>query len=420
MNIKRQICVVGAGPAGMTTSLFLSKKGIKSTLVDRAVFPRDKPCADVITGNTIRILDELDIDFIQNLRAEEKSLPIKGVVTFSPGNHMMKLDFLPLEKETNSPSCYAIPRIHLDHELIKKVKQDPLIEVIEGYQVKEMTQGENCTVISSPSGSITAGLAIVCTGSNTNPTHKLTPNRRDDRHRSSGVRAYYTGVKPSEYGAYSELYLSREIMPGGIYVTYFADGMVNANIVVRSDAVKRKKLNLRRILEETLATHPLLKERFANATMVGKPQAASLLLGTKNRKISGDNFLKVGDAAGLIDLLSANGIPQAMLSAKIAAEYAAKCVLTDDFSAKALANYDQEVFDRIKGYLKLSKIMSPILSSELVLSLISKGMDVVAKKYDNSTELQELVNDGDATKRLLSPRFYRKLFFGVKNQEAMA
>ena len=34
----------------------------------------------------------------------------------------------------------------------------------------------------------------------------------------------------------------------------------------------------------------------------------------------------VGDAAGLIDLISANGIPQAMISGKLAALQAIECI----------------------------------------------------------------------------------------------
>ena len=81
MRIDRRICIIGAGPAGVTTSLFLAKKGVKSTLIDKAIFPRHKPCADNITGNTIRVLNELDPNFIDSLQLEKKSLQMHQMST---------------------------------------------------------------------------------------------------------------------------------------------------------------------------------------------------------------------------------------------------------------------------------------------------------------------------------------------------
>lgn len=419
MRIDRQICIIGAGPAGVTTSLFLAKKGIKSTLIDKAVFPRQKACADNITGNTIRVLNELDPDFIKNLCLEKKSLPMKGIVAHAANNHKMKIDFLPLEPDTEDPSCYAIPRIKLDNELMNKAKANPLIEVIEGFNVSDMQRQENGILILNKKRSIFTNLAIICSGSNANFIKNLHKVEKEKEHFAVGVRGYYKNVKPSEHKQYCELYITKNLLPGGLYITQFTDDSVNVNVVVRSDVVQKKKLNLKQILQDTLATHPLLKERFAAAEMIGKLEGSGLFLGTKKRKISGDNFILAGDAAGLIDLLSANGIPQAMLSGQIAAEFAEKCVKANTFSMETLAEYDDRVFDRIKNYLKMSKFVAPFLSSNIALTILLKGMNFIAKKYDKNDQLRDLIYDHEATKKLIKPKFYYRLFFGMKNSEAL-
>src|SRR5438067_1531688 len=48
--------VVGAGPAGSTTAYRLARAGARVCLVDRARFPRDKPCGG---GLTLRAVKEL-------------------------------------------------------------------------------------------------------------------------------------------------------------------------------------------------------------------------------------------------------------------------------------------------------------------------------------------------------------------------
>ena len=50
------VLVVGAGPAGSATTLHLARSGARVLLVDRARFPRDKPCGGGLTGRALRHL----------------------------------------------------------------------------------------------------------------------------------------------------------------------------------------------------------------------------------------------------------------------------------------------------------------------------------------------------------------------------
>ncbi len=50
------VLVVGAGPAGSTAALCLARSGAKVLLVDKALFPRDKPCGGGLTGRALRHL----------------------------------------------------------------------------------------------------------------------------------------------------------------------------------------------------------------------------------------------------------------------------------------------------------------------------------------------------------------------------
>ena len=59
-KIKTPICIIGAGPAGASTSIFLCKMNIEHVIVDAAVFPRDKICGDGIDLNAIRVLNHID------------------------------------------------------------------------------------------------------------------------------------------------------------------------------------------------------------------------------------------------------------------------------------------------------------------------------------------------------------------------
>jgi len=70
-----------------------------------------------------------------------------------------------------------------------------------------------------------------------------------------------------------------------------------------------------------IAEHPLFRERFAGAVELPESRRGWLLpLGSKRRTIHGHGWLLVGDAAALIDPFSGEGIGNAMVSGRLAAE----------------------------------------------------------------------------------------------------
>jgi len=57
--VKVDVLVVGAGPAGSSTAIHLARGGARVLLADKARFPRDKPCGGGLTG---RALKQIPVD----------------------------------------------------------------------------------------------------------------------------------------------------------------------------------------------------------------------------------------------------------------------------------------------------------------------------------------------------------------------
>ena len=53
------VAVIGAGPAGSVTAIHLARAGARVLLIDKACFPRDKPCGG---GLTLRAVRQLPVD----------------------------------------------------------------------------------------------------------------------------------------------------------------------------------------------------------------------------------------------------------------------------------------------------------------------------------------------------------------------
>ena len=51
--------IIGAGPAGASCGITLQKSGASNCVIDKAVFPRHKTCAGLVTNKTLRLINKL-------------------------------------------------------------------------------------------------------------------------------------------------------------------------------------------------------------------------------------------------------------------------------------------------------------------------------------------------------------------------
>ena len=51
------VVIIGAGPAGMGCAVELMKNGVSPCVIDKAVFPRKKTCAGLVTGKTYKLIE---------------------------------------------------------------------------------------------------------------------------------------------------------------------------------------------------------------------------------------------------------------------------------------------------------------------------------------------------------------------------
>ena len=249
-NIDTQICIVGAGPAGVITSLLLAKMGIESILLDKQEFPRHKACADCLPAQVIRILKEIDPSLLHGLVLNAEAIKIDGVYAYSSSCDKIKIPFKSLEKDTDEPSCYSIARIDFDNHLMQLAKQNEHITVIEKFQVTNINIANNQAVITEKSGkTVTANIVVLASGSNSKLNQQLGKFKQYKTHTAVGIRGYFSGVE-MPYPNYCELFLYKKIMPGGGYLTPLPNGLVNMNVVVRMDKLKKSNLDLKEILKE--------------------------------------------------------------------------------------------------------------------------------------------------------------------------
>ena len=59
IKLDTNAIIIGAGPAGAGTSMYLTQAGIDHIIIDKETFPRDKVCGDACSGKTAFVLRKL-------------------------------------------------------------------------------------------------------------------------------------------------------------------------------------------------------------------------------------------------------------------------------------------------------------------------------------------------------------------------
>ncbi len=400
------IIIVGAGPAGSTASLYAEKMGLKSVLVDKSTFPRDKICGDALSGKSIRMLREM------NLLSELSRLEgaqINRITFGSPSNKQFDLYLNKSVKDQNEKKGFVIPRKVFDNFLFEKASSRS--ESRQGFKVTEIIKENN--VISGIIGvnkngkkeSLYAPIILGCDGPYSIIARKLKLYNMDMMNTSVAIRCYYSGVKGLTDQI--ELHFLKEVKPGYLWLFPAGKGIANIGIGLSKADAKKEERTLSQLLD-TVTQSKYFKERFEDAIRLEKPVGWNLPLGTKHRLNHGDGFMLLGDAAGLVDPFTGEGIGNAMVSAKYAVQIAKQSKDNNDYSKTFLSQYDKllwsELGKELRTSTKLQKLARYSFLLNYVINRASRNDEV--KNIISGMLANEIPKD-----ELSNPSFYFKMFF---------
>jgi geranylgeranyl reductase family protein len=287
--------VVGAGPAGSTAAYRLAAAGARVVLLDRQRFPRDKPCGGGLTMRGVRLLP-FDVSPVVEDRVDRVRLRLRFERV---SDHRF-----------DSPIALMTQRRRLDQFLLERAAEAGA-DVRDGVRVRGIAQeGPSEMVIDLDGGRLRAGVVLGADGANGVCAKAL--GLGADR----AFAVAYEGNLPVEGAAAAEhrgrMTLELGTVPGG-YGWIFPKGD-HLNVGVGGWPAEGPRL--RDHLQVLCARHGIQVDDLAHQRGHRLPMRRSWGLTARGRAAV------VGDAAGLVDPLSGDGIFEAILSSKLASEAA--------------------------------------------------------------------------------------------------
>lgn len=348
------LIIVGAGPAGTAAALETLGKNYKVALMDKAVFPRDKICGDALSPDVVQQFSRIRPSLAERFAALESKQEINGLRTIAPNKRQLDIKLNAPEKQRG----YVVSRIDLDALMMEEVKSHPEIQVFEATEIIAITYVGQFLRLETDKGFFTTRLLIGADG-NHSIVAKLLGGRHsiDRRHHCAAMRQYYENVDWPEGRSFIELHFMDEILPGYLWVFPMANNRANVGIGMLSSDVSEKKVNLKKVLEKQLATHPELAPRFANARPLESAKGFGIPIGSRKYSLSGKNYLLAGDAARIVDPLSGEGIGNALRSGRFAGKQALAALEAKRYDADFLKAYDKKLYSMIGDELRMSRFL---------------------------------------------------------------
>lgn len=286
------VLVVGAGPAGSAAAVHLVRGGARVLLAERAQFPRDKPCGGGLTGRALRRIPVDPTPVVERI-----------VDRFS-----LRLGFGSSFTRTHSEPLIAMTQRRRLDAFLAAAAAEAGADLREGTKVDEL-EADTTGVTARVGGTrVRAGVCIGADGANGIVA------------RAAGIEAVIVhgvaleGNVPLTALTIPELEHTAVIelgtVPGGYGWVFPKGDHANLGVGGWGDEGPRLRAHLDRLARSHDVKPGLLTEVRGHRLPMRRP-------GSKAQR---GQVLLVGDAAGLVDPLSGDGMYEAFVSGQLAAE----------------------------------------------------------------------------------------------------
>ncbi len=389
-----EVVVVGGGPAGSTTAGLLAAAGWRVSLIDRAVFPRPKPCGECLNPGAVAALRQLDLlSVVEPLDPVE----LRGWSLRTNGSRAEA-------RFGQGESGLALRRLDLDHALLEEARHRGA-RLGLGVRVETVLPARRheppALTARRPDGTrveLRPRLVVGADGLRSVVARAVGSVSRRPRLRKVSLTCHVQGPSDAGLGVL-ELDGSGTL---GLAPLRRRDGIWNATVVVRSDRFGRALAHdatgvfLDRLCRSSV---PWVRD----ARLVGGPWTSGPFDWPVGHA-SAPGILLVGDAAGYFDPLTGQGIYRALRTAELAARAADRLLSGAVTPAQALRWYQQQVDTAIRPGRRLQRVVESVISRRRPRTA---AIRLLRRRPRLANGLIRVTGDVAPVRSLMNPRLWR-------------
>jgi geranylgeranyl reductase family protein len=323
------VIIVGAGPAGATLAYELTRKGVNALILEKERLPRYKACAGGITVKAAGLLD-LDIS------------PVTHHVTYGfRVTYKSKKEFT---KWYDKPLIYMVMRDEFDHLLVQRAQATGAV-IADNQRVSQLQVTSDGVEVLTDQDAFTAEILVGADGAGSIVAKNL-----------GLMNGTELGI-----GVEAEISVSKEKLANWDSLTGLDLGHIRGGygwIFPKKDHLSvgvggslRQAKRLKPYYQEMLASHNL------GSHEITKPRSHFLPVRRNGTAIQCKRSLLLGDAAGLVDPFTGEGIYNAIKSAQMAAPIIIQSLQTNNIDLTGYQEaVDKELVPELiasRGFLKI-------------------------------------------------------------------
>jgi geranylgeranyl reductase family protein len=291
---KHDAIIVGASVAGCRAALTLAQKGKSVLLLDRADFPRWKPCAGGLTLKTRPYLPDPLFQLVESTVRDSYLALGKDYVT-----HI----------HSENPMGWLVHRETFDQVHLELARRQPSVDISLGTHVRAIRELSEGVVVETDSGEVRAPVLVGADGA-TSVVSKSLPGH-EKRHMAFAYEGEALFAAPGGSEATGTTHFEFKKFPGG-YGWVFPK---KDHISVGGFIYDGKAPGLKGLFQEFCAE----TEDLGGARPY-RERGHPVCLGGGSRRLNSKRMVLVGEAGGLVDPLTGEGIYYALRSGHLAGE----------------------------------------------------------------------------------------------------
>lgn len=381
-DLTADVVVVGAGPAGASAAYHMAVLGLDVLLLEKNELGRDKVCGDGLTPSAVSELALMGVDTTGWQRNE--GLRVIG------GGHMLHV---PWPEQPSLPSYgMARRRSELDRDLAEHAAAAGArlltgVTVtgaattasgrVTGVEVKPTPRVEDPGV-EAPA-TVSAPLVVDAGGVSARLSTSVGRSKDERKPLGVAVRAYFRSPRAEDSWMESQLELwdgpanRSDLLPGYGWIWSVGDGLVNVGLGSVSSRAATTRIDYKAVFNRWMENCPdswgLTPEN-----QVGRLASAALPMAFNRKPHYADGLMLLGDAGGMVSPFNGEGIAQAIMSGRYAAQAAALASARTSAAGRelALAEYPRALEAQMGGYYTLGRVFVSLIEHPEVMRLCTR------------------------------------------------